>query len=70
MHITNDNFSSVGSTKVFEKIDVVLADFGFNSFHLETERGFSWLKDEELDMRYSPNSQPCSQIVLLILEGQ
>lgn len=35
----------------------VLADLGFSSYHIEEAgRGFSFLKDEPLDMRYSPNS--------------
>jgi 16S rRNA C1402 N4-methylase RsmH len=63
LHITNANFTSITSTKIFDKFDVILTDFGFNSYHLETDRGFSWLKDEDLDMRYSPSAKPCSEIV-------
>ena len=65
--LTNANFTSLPSIKVFPKFDVVLADFGFNSFHLETERGFTWQREEELDMRYSSSSMRCSDLVLLPL---
>ena len=51
--ITQANFSSILQTKKYATFDVIIADFGFNTFHLETDRGFSWLKDETLDMRYS-----------------
>lgn len=66
LHIINGNFTTLQSTKIFDRFDVVLADFGFNSFHLETERGFSWLKDEELDMRYSPEFKSCAELVILV----
>jgi 16S rRNA C1402 N4-methylase RsmH len=61
--LTNHNFSSICETKVVDKFDLILADFGFNTFHLETERGFSWLKDEPLDMRYTQSTRSCRDIV-------
>jgi len=42
--VTNRNFSSISETKIFDKFNAIIADFGFCSYHLETERGFSWLK--------------------------
>lgn len=37
-----------------EKVDGVLFDFGFSSWHVDSSgKGFSFLKDEPLDMRYS-----------------
>lgn len=32
--LTQANFSSISLTKQYDKFDVILADFGFNSFHL------------------------------------
>ena len=32
--ITNGNFSSLKQTKKFDRFDIILADFGFNTFHL------------------------------------
>ena len=39
----------------------VLFDFGFSSFHIdESGRGFSYSKNEPLDMRYNPGSGPAA----------
>jgi len=53
----NANFSSIESTVGNEKfgpVSGVLLDLGFSSAHIEERhRGFSFMKDEPLDMRYS-----------------
>lgn len=46
--------------------DGILLDLGFSSYHVETsQRGFSFLKNEKLDMRYSPdhNDLTASKII-------
>ena len=52
------NYTEIGAIakkfRVAEKVDGVLFDLGFSSHHVESSgRGFSFLKDEPLDMRYS-----------------
>ena len=58
--MTNNNFASISETKKFDRFNIILADFGFCSYHLQTERGFSWLKDQKLDMRYSTEGRTCA----------
>jgi 16S rRNA C1402 N4-methylase RsmH len=63
--ITNDNFTSLLNKNAFEEYDFILADFGFNYFHIKTPRGFSWLQNEELDMRYNEKYEGCKDLVYL-----
>ncbi|MEK7308357.1 MAG: 16S rRNA (cytosine(1402)-N(4))-methyltransferase, partial [Nitrospirota bacterium] len=55
VRLKRDNFSNMEAvTKElgYEKVDGVLLDLGVSSLQLKAEgRGFSFLKDEELDMR-------------------
>jgi 16S rRNA (cytosine1402-N4)-methyltransferase len=48
-----------------EEPDAILMDLGISSYHYEKgERGFSFLKDESLDMRLDPNrNAPASEIL-------
>ncbi len=52
-----DNFSNLKETakqQGFNKVSGVLFDLGFSSWHLEESgRGFTFLKNEPLDMRYN-----------------
>ena len=59
--LVNDSFANlkkiVKQTK-FNEISGLLLDLGFSSWHLEESRkGFSFLRDEPLDMRYSIKQQ-------------
>lgn len=48
------DLSEIVKEKNFGPVNGILLDLGFSSDQLETSgRGFSFLKDEELDMRYS-----------------
>ncbi|TSC68693.1 MAG: 16S rRNA (cytosine1402-N4)-methyltransferase [Parcubacteria group bacterium Gr01-1014_66] len=62
------NFSDVTSVARehgFTNVDGILFDLGFSSFHIEESgRGFSFQKDEMLDMRYDTGSgRPAREII-------
>ena len=49
------NLKKIAEENNFTEADGVLFDFGISSWHLESGRGFSFQKDEILDMRFSPD---------------
>jgi len=66
--LVNDSY--INLKKIVEKykfgpVNGILFDLGMSSFHLEnSNKGFSFLKDESLDMRYNPtNELSATQIV-------
>lgn len=55
VHDSYVNLVSVAAEHGFEKVDGVLFDLGMSNWHIEESgRGFSFLRDEPLDMRYDP----------------
>lgn len=64
LFLEHGNFADIDdiSNRYFsDGVDGVLFDFGFSSFHIdESGRGFSYSKDEPLDMRYNPESGPAA----------
>ena len=57
--LENDSFLNIKEIvkkNKFGSISGILFDLGFSSWHLEkSKRGFSFLRDEVLDMRYNDN---------------
>lgn len=57
--IENNNFKNlkeIVQKKKFKKVAGVLLDLGMSSWHIDQSgRGFSFQKEEELDMRYNPD---------------
>ncbi|TSC68237.1 MAG: 16S rRNA (cytosine1402-N4)-methyltransferase [Parcubacteria group bacterium Gr01-1014_66] len=44
----------------------ILFDLGFSSYHIDrSQRGFSFLRDEPLDMRYSPHMQDTTAAMII-----
>lgn len=54
--LVNENFKrirEVAMKKNFFPVDGILVDLGIGSFQIERKKGFSFHRDEELDMRYN-----------------
>src|SRR3989338_6215989 len=51
------NIRHIAETRGFSNVNGIIFDLGFSSFHVESSgRGFSFLRDEPLDMRYDTDS--------------
>lgn len=57
INAVHDSYVNIKKIAGGEKFDGVLFDLGFSSWHIdESGRGFSFQRDEPLDMRYSPST--------------
>lgn len=64
IEFVNDSFSSIGE-HVKEPVDAVLFDIGFSSLHVDDpERGFSFMKDGPLDMRYDQSQELTAELIV------
>ena len=71
--LVNDNFKNIKKVvkeKKFKKIKGILFDLGVSFWHIEkSKRGFSFRKDEPLDLRYCPHEYfPAREIINLYPE--
>lgn len=57
------NIVAIAREHGFDPCDGVLFDLGFSSEQLEMGRGFSFMKDEPLDMRYSGQGETAADIL-------
>lgn len=67
-HLVCDTFANIqqiAKAEGFINVNGVLFDLGFSSFHIEVSgRGFSFLRDEPLDMRYDTDSGASAKDVI------
>jgi 16S rRNA (cytosine1402-N4)-methyltransferase len=63
--LIHSNFAALASVLAGENVDLVLADLGVSSPHLDDpSRGFSYRKDGPLDMRMDPTrGEPASAVI-------
>ncbi len=60
------NLNAIVEEHGFNRVSGVLFDLGFSSWHLEeSRRGFSFLRDEPLDMRYNPQQNTLTAEAIL-----
>lgn len=69
IELIHGNYANLGDTLErlgYAHVDGILFDLGFSSYHVDgSGRGFSFLRDEPLDMRYDPerNELTAEQII-------
>lgn len=60
----NDSFSQIAQ-HVQEPVDAALFDIGFSSLHVDDpERGFSFMQDGPLDMRYDQSQELTAEVII------
>lgn len=68
VHLIQDSFSNIGTVVRnlgYSKVNGILLDIGVSALHLKSEdRGFSFLKDEPLDMRMDKRQDLTAETVV------
>ena len=71
VHDNHDNIKNILSELNIEKVDGILLDLGVSSYQLdERNRGFSYLGENELDMRMDKTQEITAKIVLNTYEEE
>ena len=71
VHDNHDNIKNILSELNIEKVDGILLDLGVSSYQLdERNRGFSYLGENELDMRMDKSQELTAKIVLNTYEEE
>ncbi len=69
VHLVCDNFVNIAAIVRRHRLaplDGILFDLGFSAYHPEaSQRGFSFLRDEPLDMRYNPADTALTAEIIL-----
>lgn len=72
--LVNDNFKNLKkiiAEKNFPPVSGILIDLGWSSIQIEkSDKGFSFLKDEPLDMRYSKSGMTAAEAVNRLSENE
>jgi 16S rRNA (cytosine1402-N4)-methyltransferase len=70
LHLARGDFRElrrIAAAHHFEKVAAVVFDLGLSSFHLDASgRGFSFMRDEPLDMRFDPQAAPTGTAAELV----
>jgi 16S rRNA (cytosine1402-N4)-methyltransferase len=65
------NIKDIAEANTFTNVNGILFDLGFSSFHIEKSgRGFSFLRNEPLDMRYNSEERNSARDVLRAISEQ
>ncbi len=61
LHLASGNFcelTRIATTRHFTDVDAVVFDLGVSSYHFDVSgRGFTFMRDEPLDMRFDPDDR-------------